>query len=96
MTEKKHGALRRRVRQSGAGRARRYSSQLRTDVMSALVTLRDEGWSWERLAEELDISIETLRCWRQDIDLEHQRESSSSGSLPVRLVGQPIGSTSFG
>jgi hypothetical protein len=59
-------ALRRRVAQLEVGRGRRYPATLRDNVMVAVASARAEGWSWERLSAELDISIETLRRWWHD------------------------------
>ena len=81
MTDKKFGALRRRARRLGAGRTRRYPAKLRAEVLSAVTAPRAAGWSWERLSDELDISIETLRRLWQD-----EQRGDRPALAPVEVV----------
>ena len=73
-------ALRRQVEQLEIGRGRRYPTSLRGGVLAAVAAARAEGWSWERLGGELDISIETLRRWWHD-----DRAASVPALVPVEV-----------
>jgi hypothetical protein len=45
------------------GRSRRYSPGLKTRILDVVRARREQGASWDQLAEQLGVSLETLRRW---------------------------------
>lgn len=75
--------LRERVDAMGNGRARRYSAEMRAELLDAVEMLRERGESWDRTGELLGVSCETLRRWWH----EAQREEAPVRSLvPVQVT----------
>mgnify|MGYP003956491007 CR=1 FL=1 len=46
----------------------RYFSQApRQEIIQFATSLKENGWSWEKIAEQLDISSTTLYRWREEL-----------------------------
>lgn len=63
MTDRQTSALHDAVSALPSGRSRRYSPALRSRILDVVHARRAQGASWAQLAEQLDVSLETLRRW---------------------------------
>ena len=54
----------------GSGRGRRYSAAMKQRILVAVDDARAEGATWLEVVEAVDVSIETLRRWGQEQELE--------------------------
>jgi transposase-like protein len=63
MTDRQASALHEIVSALPSGRSRRYSPALRARILDVVQAHRAQGASWAQLAEQLDVSLETLRRW---------------------------------
>jgi transposase-like protein len=63
MTDRQASALHDAVSALPSGRSRRYSPALKARILDVARAGRAQGASWVQLAEELGVSLETLRHW---------------------------------
>jgi len=78
--------LKERVDALGEGRSRRYSDTMKVELLDAVGVLRERGESWDRVADALGVSCETLRRWWHE----------SRGDRGTRLVPVQVAHTSAG
>ena len=78
MTDRKTFALRDAVAALPSGRSRRYSSALKARILDVLQARRAQGASWAQLAEQVGVSLETLRRW--------SATTSTKGAARMRRV----------
>jgi hypothetical protein len=63
MSDRQASLVRDAVASLPSGRSRRYSPTLKTRILDVVRASREQGASWEQLAEQLGVSLETLRRW---------------------------------
>jgi transposase-like protein len=81
MTGRHVSSLRAALASHQPARGKRYSPALKARVIEFAQSRRDEGASWERIADDIGVSFETVRRWCLAAEPKPVR-----AMVPVRVV----------
>lgn len=90
MTDRQASALYDAVSALPSGRSRRYSPALKARILDVVQARRAQGTSWAQLAEQLGVSLETLRRWCATTSTKGTTRMRRVRVVPDRAAGSVV------